>query len=690
MLDEKDYVVNLFNDNFLKYKDKRIVLYGTGPNTKSIIENTVGFNFVGLMDGYKKDGSIFGLDILDYDEVINKEAEIIVVVARKSSTNIIYNRISEFCIENKILVLDIFGNDLSIVKEKFTEDNIYFNKNEEELKSQIQSHEAISFDIFDTLIMRKTLYPDDVFEIIGSRINNKEFTALRREAMAKVSNANIYEIYDEYQKMTNISDDERNRLLKLEISTEKSVLIPRVKMVEILNYAVSLGKKVYLISDMYFTKEILEEILNDLGVKGYSDIFVSCEYKVLKSQGLYRIYKEKVQAPSYLHIGDNEEADGVYPKEQGISCYNINSAYEMLEISSYRDIIKEAKTLQDRIMLGMFIERAFNNPFSLYNSKGRTKINTPYDKGYLFIAPVISAFMIWFIDKVKDYDRVIFSARDGYLFSKLYEITEKNKKLPKSDYVLTSRVAAVSAGIFNEEDIKYISNYSFGGNPEKLLEKRFFLNKAEIEEYNGESLEEYALRHKGKILTRSKELRDNYLMYLKQFDFNGKIAFFDFVASGTCQFYLEKILGTKLDGIYFMRLLNGNEGLKEINIDSWISGKNEFYEENYIYNNYLFLEKIIVSFSSTLSNFSSSGKAVFLAENRSEECIEYTKELQKGILDYYLTFLNLETNKGISIKFVEKLFEFMESTYTEIEGNYIDKAVFADEFCNRYSEKLGG
>jgi len=679
MLNEKDYVVNLFNDNFSKHKDKKIVLYGTGPNTKLIIENTVGFNFVGLMDGYKKSGSIYGLDILDYDEVIEKEAEIIIIVARTGSKNIIYNRISEFCKKNNILTLDIYGNDLSIVEEHFTEDNSYFDKNEEELQIQIQSHEVISFDIFDTLMMRKVLYPDDVFEIMGNRINNKKFIALRREAMAKISNANIYEIYDEYQKMTNISDNEKDRLIELEIEIEKSVLIPREKMVQILNYAIGLGKKVYLISDMYFSKEILADILNSLGVKGYSDIFVSCDYKKLKSQGLYKIYKDRVQAPSYLHIGDNKEADYIYPKEYEIDCYNINSAYEMLEISTYSKIIKETKTLSERNMLGLFIAYVFNNPFSLYNSKGRTKVITPYDKGYLFIAPIISAFMIWFINQVKEYDRVIFSARDGYLFSKLYEITQKYIKLPKADYLLTSRVAAVSAGIFNEEDIKYISNYSFGGTPEELLTKRFFLDKEEIEEYKGEELEEYVLYHKDKILKRSKELRDNYLMYLNQFDFNGKVAFFDFVASGTCQFYLEKIIGIKFDGLYFMRLLKDN---KELKINSFLENSTEYNKGNYLYDNYIYLEYVIVSLLPSFSHFNNLGEPVYFDEVRTNFNIEYIKEVQKSVIEYYISFLEL-VNNNINFNFLNILFSFMKSQFTDDNTKEYSVNLEKDEFCNR-------
>ena len=53
MQDEEKYVVDSFLNIFSKYKEKRIALYGTGANTKIILNNVSGFNFVGLMDGYR-------------------------------------------------------------------------------------------------------------------------------------------------------------------------------------------------------------------------------------------------------------------------------------------------------------------------------------------------------------------------------------------------------------------------------------------------------------------------------------------------------------------------------------------------------------------------------------------------------------------------------------------------------------
>ena len=39
------------------------------------------------------------------------------------------------------------------------------------LKKLIDSHDVVSFDIFDTLIKRNCMYPTDVFQIVENRFN---------------------------------------------------------------------------------------------------------------------------------------------------------------------------------------------------------------------------------------------------------------------------------------------------------------------------------------------------------------------------------------------------------------------------------------------------------------------------------------------------------------------------------------
>ena len=679
MQDEQKYVVDSFLNNFSKYKEKKIVLYGTGSITKIILDNVKDFNFVGLMDGFKSSGSMYGFNILSYDEIKKLNVEVIIIVARISSTKLIYDRIKDFCMENNIITLDFNGNDLSIDKEIFTKDDEYFNKNEEELKKLIDTHEIISFDVFDTLITRKVLYPEEIYDIIGERILDRDLKKFRYSVERWADNMNIYELYDEYKTLMGCSEEQKEEFIKTEVATEKEFLSRREKMVEIFNYAVNSGKPVYLISDMDLPKEILGDILKSLGIEGYKDLLVSCDYRMKKREGLFKVFKEQVKGSSYLHIGDDENGDGVCANINGIDSYLIKNGYDLLSISSYGSILEYPQTSLDRYILGAFIEKAFNNPFVLYNSKGRLKMNNQYDKGYLFIGPVISSFMMWFIKNIKEYDKVIFSSRDGYLLSKLYEIAKKYFDLPECDYVLTSRACVIPASLVDEEDIKYALSYSFGGNPEEMLKYRFLLDEKDIEEYKGEEVEEYILRHKEKIFAKSRELEENYLKYLSKFDFNSKVAFFDFVALGTCQMGLEKIIDKKLDGFYFIKLNSIFDRINDLNIKSFLKD----YRNSNIFENYLSLEQAISDFIPSLKCFDFEGNPVFFEDNRSEEDKKYIEELQKGVIDFFEVFLKKYNEEEISLEFIDKLFGLVDGEKTDISEDKLKDLSNVDEFCKR-------
>lgn len=690
MITEEQYVLDTFRTNFDKLKDKRIILYGTGGYSKTILENMSDYNFIGVMDGYKTDGNFLGYDILDYNLVLEKKVEIIIIVARSSNTKVIYNRISDFCKKNNIIVMDIYGENLIERESIEYNDNEYFNKNEEELKHLIDINETISFDIFDTLVMRYTLISDDVFEIIGRRINNNDFIKFRKQSVKDI-NANIYEIYDEYRKITGISDKEKEELINLEIEIEKSLLVKRHKMVELFNYALSKGKKVYLISDMYFTKEILKDILDSLDIVGYTDIFISCEYRLLKTQGLFKKYKENIKSNSYLHIGDDFEADGKCAEINSIPSYLIKSAYEMLDISMYKTLLNNANSLSERILVGLFIERAFNNPFRLYNSKGRLRTESIKDRGYLFIAPLITTFMIWLINNLKksDYDKILFAARDGFLASNLYSKTKKiiKDKLPEGIYFLTSRMAAGLAGSTTQEDLSYFASYSYLGNPDEMLRKRFFLEDKDILEYKeGEDFNEYVLKHKDKIIDISNKMKQNYLEYINSLGISSKdkLAFFDFVSSGTSHFNLNKLLEKTTKGFYFIHIVSTYKKKKELDISSLYKAGNMFEIKNYLFENYLFLEYIMSSCIPSLKYFNEKGEPIYLEESRSSEELKNIKTIQEAIEEYYNLYLEkFLIFDDISPDFSDILFSFMDKKYSDVFDEFSKDIVLENEFSNK-------
>lgn len=228
---------------------------------------------------------------------------------------------------------------------------------------------TISFDIYDTLILRKTFHPYDVFNMVEELYVPKlsfDFFQERRRAEVELRNytdPNIYEIYSALQTNTGISSQTMQKLLNAEIETERKVTIPRQSVVDLYN-EVKKSKRVFLISDMHLPIGTIKNTLDDFGITGYEDLLLSNEQRTCKKQALYKIYTDKFQHVNCLHIGDNYKTDYLRPRDFGIDTFWIPSAYEIFKSQNPHFI--EPSSLDERLKLGEYISREYQNPFKKY------------------------------------------------------------------------------------------------------------------------------------------------------------------------------------------------------------------------------------------------------------------------------------------------------------------------------------
>ena len=567
-----------------------------------------------------------------------------------------------------------------------------------ELLQRIEESQVISFDIFDTLIMRKTLYPEDVFDIVQEKAEQqeiaiKDFKLLRQRADAENPYIlpDIYQIYAHLQTISGIRNQERERLLEMELETEREVLLVRQEMREVLEFPVRKGRQVYLISDMYLPKQLIEELLGKLGVTGYQDIFVSCDYKRSKNGGLYQEFIKKVPARNYLHIGDNPISDGIRAEEAGIVPWQIESGLSLLKKSIYSEVLKNSDTLGGRIEIGLMVSCVFNSPFVSIGEDGRPKIENGMDIIYGLVAPFIAEFVMWFIEKIegKHYDDILFAARDGFLIQKLYQLykEETQTDLPEGMYFLTSRTLCAAAAMDSERDIELLVKREFSGTPEEMLTRRFLLESEQILPYDGKmDVTEYALLHKDRIYAKSKEIRAQYLKYMKEIGLreNGKYAFFDFVSSGTSQYFLEKIVPFKLEGQYFCWYQRHDSYAEDFNKMS-IDALKKDYCEDYITGNYflhyLWMEAIFTSFKPSISGIDDSG-FLYDTEDRSETELDYVQQMQKTIETHFREYIRYPyiMKKSLSENTGERLFDFVDLKYTDDASELFGSIHLKDDF----------
>ena len=115
-----------------------------------------------------------------------------------------------------------------------------------------------------------------------------------------------------------------NKLMKSEIDCEIRMTFPNDKIIEFYEYAKLQEKTIFLISDMYLTKDVIENMLKKCNIKDYNKLYVSCEYNCNKLTG--KLF-EKVAAENgiklnqMVHFGDSIKADYLGAKKVGLHCY---------------------------------------------------------------------------------------------------------------------------------------------------------------------------------------------------------------------------------------------------------------------------------------------------------------------------------------------------------------------------------
>ena len=697
---EKEFLIQSFENNFAKYRDKKVVIYGISNSTKIILDNC-DYPILGLMDGQRTKGTLYGKKILSCENVVNLKVDMIVVVARAASVKIVAVRIASFCKENHIELYDVNGNDLLKKYECISIDDDYFHVDKANLIEEISKHDIISFDIFDTLVMRKVLYPADVFILVEQRITKTlsrkiDFPRERTDAEYKLLSGpypSIDMIYDSFRRATGLTEEEAAYLKELELSIEEEVIVPRREMVDVFQYACENAKEVHLISDMYITRARMDRILKNCGIVGYRDLLISCEFGTMKTQHLFEEFKKMTRGKAYLHIGDNEEADIQCARKNGMDAFFVASARHMLSISTYREILKFDHAFSSRVMIGLFTEKIYNDPFALYQSCGKPKVQQPYDIGHQFVAPLVSAFIHWLIRQLEksSYDKLLFLARDGFILEKLYNWAIKERcgdhRYPDGTYFLTSRIACIAATLYEEKDILRGISIGYDGSPEWLLKNRFLLEPEDIIRYNADTddAEEFILRHKEKIFTVSQEKRAAYKQYIGKMGIKpwDAIAMVDFAASGTCQRCLQELIQTDCDGYYFIHIRPDDERNKTIKVNSLYKINSWFKKDAFICESYIVLESILSSYDPSLKGFNAQGDPVFIGETRDQNRMENLRQIQQGITDYFKQYWTLAGCDQPEADTADRILSFIRNSYTDIGSVSILNDALNDEFFNR-------
>lgn len=648
---EFDCEIESFEEAFKDKRELNIAIYGTGRMTATLLSRLEGFQIVGLLD--RDTGMIgkemYGVKVLSQEEA-EKKADIVVINTSETYWGTIYQRIQNWNVPV------YFRNGEQAAKDYFyeNEDEPYWEKNYSSLCAKVQEYEVVSFDVFDTLIMRKLYLPIDVFYLVGKKFQDElgdifSFVEARKRAASLLDYATIDEIYDEIEKTEKWDAGLKEKVKQYEIETEKQLIIPRRDMVEFYQ-KIKDSKEIFLISDMYFSGDVLADILSGCGIVAQrQNILVSCDLKQTKEDGtLWKYYRDNiVRGRKAIHIGDHEKADGEQPEQHGIDSYIVWSSNKILQKSSIRAAEADINTLYASFCAGSIGERMLNSPFSVCETNGKITFTNEKDAGYCLLGSLSYVFCRWLLRQAKEQKvkQLAFLSREGYLLTELFryycQIVEE-KDAPEIIYLETSRRAVLAASIWDRKDIYEVAEFPYIGNISDFLRDRYgvsvhdkdlrisFLGNSDRDK---QELRNVLQKYEEEILSEACRERENYLQYLESVGLEADFAIVDSQLYGTTQFYLGKLLKRRLKGFYFCVCKDRTNRYLESNM-MWgcfpgkmgVDGK-----DSSVFKNAAFIEAFFTAPYGMLECIEDNGEKRYADSKQNQHHFEVRWELMEGI-----------------------------------------------------------
>lgn len=620
------------------FQGKKCAVYGLGTETGRFLrEYGEGLSVVGLLDGFREEGKMYGFPIIPVRDAVGQGAAFIVVVARPGSCKAIAKRVGRICKDNGIALFDVRGRDLLAERAVSYGFGRFDGMGRAHLLEKIERAGLVSFDLFDTLVMRKTLCYTDIFELLERRLAGQgifipDFAKLRLSSEKELAYApGLAAIYEEVLRRAGGSFLTAGELAWMEWEQDFSLMVPRASVCDIFREAVRGGKRVVITTDSYYSREQIRQILALCRLDGFEEALISCERGISKASGLYQplLDMNEGRAGGILHIGDDEAADMEGAGNYGMDTYRIHSGSDLFDMLGGLGMEKEMETLADRVKAGLLIAKLLNDPF-VFEEGRKLAISDAFDIGYLFCAPVIADFCLWLRERVRreGIRQILFCARDGFLIGRLFRKIDRDVK---TFYFLASRTAAIRAGVRDEEDLSYVDGMKFFGTEGEGLRARFGIEGAGLQGQNG---------RERAILGRAGHLLENYRKYIEKLGIKTEeTAMFDFAAKGTVQMYLGRLFEQHIRGFYFLRLEPEFMADKGLDIESFYSEEEKDASE--IFDKYYILETILTSPYPSVVEFDGEGRPVYAPETRNAQDIRCIRRVQEGIEAYFEEYIGI-------------------------------------------------
>lgn len=382
----------------------------------------------------------------------------------------------------------------------------------EKMAGMLEKFDIISFDVFDTLLLRKLSEPTDLFYLLQKEFSYLSLKKLRQEAEWKSREerykefgdyeVTLSEIWEELSKKAGIDSKQG---AEREFQLEEKICYANPYFKKVVDILLIKKKKIIICSDMYLGKERIKKLLLKSGYPEFEDYFISSDLRKSKYSGeLYRAIREKYgEKLRCIHIGDNEFSDIKMAKANGFEAF----LYDKV------DSIGSSCRAEEMNPILYSVYSAIINGY-LHN--GTIQESREFEFGFIYGGLFAVGFCQFIHSYVKEnhIEAILFLARDGEILKKVYEyLYPKEKEICKYAYWSRLASAKLSAKIeksyFMERMLlhKIGQGYSFTDifktmDAEELLplfieefEEKHYKAENKLTEKNAADLQTFLNRH---------------------------------------------------------------------------------------------------------------------------------------------------------------------------------------------------
>lgn len=313
-----------------------------------------------------------------------------------------------------------------------------------------------SFDIFETVIIRPYLQPQDLHEAVfhradfprvhGLQASQWRTARIQAETHARLHGSGhevtIDQIYTQLQRILPLTEADLQSSMQAELAQESLVCSPVAKMVARLDRVrQQAGTQVCFLSDMYMPQERIANLLRSHQLLKPDDLLlVSSALGRTKSQGglfQYLLGTLKVPPRRVCHVGDNPHADVKVPRALGIRSEHVVMTDLNRYESSFPSSASEHQLVRSAILGASRAARLAASPDD-------ARAATICEVSASVAGPLLLGFVLWAMSSAQRMGirHLAFLARDGQVLQRMAGIVQAQLASPvTSSYLLASRKA---------------------------------------------------------------------------------------------------------------------------------------------------------------------------------------------------------------------------------------------------------